>query len=202
MQFDSNHLLLVDLSHFEPPMDWAAAKAGGVSGMYTKASQGSGMKDWTVKLHTDGAAAVGLPRGVYHFLDNSDPMAQWENFYAAVKDLPHIELPYILDWENPGISHSVAQVWLDQAEKACGKIPVIYTGRSLMFEEEQPASFARYPVIFARYSSALGSIPAPWTKANAWQFTDAGRPAGVAAGHSVDCNVFYGTIDQLPTFGK
>jgi GH25 family lysozyme M1 (1,4-beta-N-acetylmuramidase) len=70
-----------------------------------------------------------------------------------------------------------------------------------MLEIEPPARFARYPVIFARYNSFMGSVPAPWTKASAWQYSDSGKPAGVAAGHAVDCNVFYGTVDQLPTFG-
>ena len=197
----------IDVSHFEPAIDWKQAKTkSDVQWMYTKASQGSDFVDWSLTMHTSAARTAGVLTQAYHFfMANVDPQAQLKNFLGAVHGVK-LDLGHMLDWEagsvqgqSPNKQIACAQVILDGMEKATGKTPWLYMGLSLAQELSLPNSFNRYPLIVAAYGRTLGQVkaPIPWIRLAGWQWTDSGKIAGVAAGHSVDCNYFFGTIDDL-----
>lgn len=194
----------IDLSHFEPALNWKAAKSSGVEWSYTKASDGREFLDWSREMHTSGARAAGVINGCYHFFRaNIDAATQSSLFLGAVKGM-HLDLPYILDWEEESVqgqSHSTqisrAMTILQVMENSSKRIPMIYMGLGLAKELNLPEVFAKYPLIVAKYSSILCPPPVPWKSMCAWQYTDSAHVPGVAQGHTVDSNWFLGSMEEL-----
>jgi hypothetical protein len=57
------------------------------------------------------------------------------------------------------------------------------------------AAFAGYPVWIAHYGTDCPLVPAPWSRYNFHQYTDAGRHSGITG--NVDTNRFAGTLADL-----
>lgn len=202
-------VLGIDVSHHEPAVDWPKAKAAGVLWMYTKASEGAHFIDPSIKEHVTSASKAGVYTGAYHFYRaDIDGTKQANLFLDVVKNIK-VDLPYILDWESAspmGESREVqiagAQHFLDTVEKASGKIPMIYGGEAFIRDLRLPSSFNRYPLIVAHYGTPIEKVkcPPPWSKMWGWQYAEDAKIAGMAAGHSVDANLFLGTLDELKKF--
>jgi len=91
---------LLDVSHWQPPVDWRKAKAAGIRGVYIKVSQGATHKDDRAKIHYEGARAEGLLVGCYHFCTNDNATAQYNNLIDAVLRINDVwDLPPALDCE-------------------------------------------------------------------------------------------------------
>jgi GH25 family lysozyme M1 (1,4-beta-N-acetylmuramidase) len=75
--------VVVDLSHWQAPVDFSQAKSAGIIAVILKATQGSDWTDVTFAQRFAGASAAGLLVGAYHFLDDSPPESQVENFLSA-----------------------------------------------------------------------------------------------------------------------
>lgn len=90
---------LLDVSHWQPPIDWAKARRTGVEGVYIKTSQGAGYRDPAAAQHYSGAKAAGLLVGFYHFCTNDNGIKQFENFAGAANAIGKTELPPALDAE-------------------------------------------------------------------------------------------------------
>lgn len=197
----------IDVSHFEPPIDWVKAKSVGIEWCYAKASQGISFVDETCGAHTGAARAAGVLTAAYHFfMANLDGAVQAGLFLSAVKGMT-FDLPFILDWEqgsvqgqSPQAQINEAMKILDQMETASGKIPWIYMGASLAENLKLPPIFARYPLIIARYDRDMGPVPPPWSSITAWQYTDSASLLGVSEGHTVDSNWFLGSQADLQAF--
>ena len=72
--------VVIDLSHWQAPVDFARAKSAGIVAVILKATQGSGWIDVAFAQRIAAARASGLLVGAYHFLDDSPPELQMENF--------------------------------------------------------------------------------------------------------------------------
>lgn len=184
----------IDVSHYEPAVDWVKAKAGGVQMMYAKASEGLAHVDVTLKMHALAAQAAGVKAGAYHFfhagMDGDAQAALYLKTVAGMK----FELPHCLDWEgSSGDGRADAKKWLLAVEKATGQIPIIYGGEAHFRELALDPSFARYPLWMAHYATTEDKlrVPAPWSKLYGWQYTDAETVPGLAPGHHVDASWFY-----------
>ncbi len=190
----SGKVLGIDVSHYEPPVDWAKAKAGGVVKMYTKASEGLGHIDVYLHKHADAAKAAGVQTGAYHFFHaGMDGVDQAKIYLKAIEGMS-FELPHCLDWEgSSGDGRKDAKKWLDYVEAATGRLPIIYGGESHFRELALDESFARYPLWMAHYATTEAKlrIPGPWKKLYGWQYTDAETVPGLSSGHHVDANWFY-----------
>jgi len=208
----SMRLLGIDVSHYEPRLNWSMAHDNGrVMWMYTKATEGISHVDALLDEHIGDAKAAGVIVGAYHFFRCSlDAKAQAEHFLKTVAHMP-LDLPHCLDWESssadgiaPSIQKMKAKIWLDAVEKASGKVPVIYGGESHLRSLALGPEFARYPLWLAHYGVAESSlkIPQPWRWYTMWQFTDAGSVPGLAANHHVDSNYFAGSIEDLKVLCK
>jgi lysozyme len=189
--------LVIDTSHYEPAVDWAKAKASGVKGMYTKATEGLGHVDKSLHQHADSAKAAGLKTGAYHFFhEGMDGDAQAALYLHAVSGMV-FDYPHILDWEgSSGDGREDAYKWLVAVEKSTGIQPWIYSGESHLRELKLDSRFAKYGVIIAHYGTTEDRVrlPAPFLRLIGWQYTDAeGAPRvdGLGAGHHVDANWFY-----------
>ena len=72
----------MDVSGHQGAVDWAKAYADGARFSYVKATEGTGFTSDTFRAQYDGAAAVGMLRGAYHFAlpDQSTGAAQAHYF--------------------------------------------------------------------------------------------------------------------------
>ncbi len=91
---------LLDVSHWQPPIDWMTARRAGVEGVYIKVSQGASYRDPSAAQHYQGAKAVGMLVGFYHFVTNDNGIKQFDNFAAAANAIGKTDLPPTLDVET------------------------------------------------------------------------------------------------------
>ncbi|EKM75158.1 hypothetical protein AGABI1DRAFT_80268 [Agaricus bisporus var. burnettii JB137-S8] len=185
----------IDVSGFQPNVDFNQVKANGISFAFIKATEGTTFRSDTFSNQYTGATNAGIIRGAYHFAhpDSSSGAAQ-ANFFIDngggwTNDVG-ITLPGALDIEyNPngpecyGLSASAMVSWakdFSNTYKArTGRAPVIYsttdwwttcTGNS--------ADFAENPLWIAHFASSIGTLPAGWDFATFWQYADSGPNPG------------------------
>jgi GH25 family lysozyme M1 (1,4-beta-N-acetylmuramidase) len=153
-----------------------------------------------------------LIRGGYHFAhpDSSTGAKQAEYFLAHGGGWSNDgkTLPGMLDIEyNPsgatcyGISESAMVAWVkdfgETYKSKTGRYPMIYTtadwwntctGGSTAFSKD-------YPLVLARYSSSVGTIPGGWSYQSFWQNADTYTYGG-------DSDLWNGSEASLKTFAK
>jgi GH25 family lysozyme M1 (1,4-beta-N-acetylmuramidase) len=84
--------VVIDLSHWQAPVDFVRAKSAGIAAVILKATQGLYWIDGTFATRFAAATAAGLLVGAYHFLDNSAPGLQVENFLSVAEGCPLLAL--------------------------------------------------------------------------------------------------------------
>ncbi|KAI0760064.1 glycoside hydrolase superfamily [Fomes fomentarius] len=157
----------IDISHYQPSVNFNTVKANGLSFVYIKATEGTTYTDPSFSSHYVGATNAGLIRG--------------DNPSGA---------------ECYGLSASAMVSWIKDFSNtyhaATGVYPVIYsttdwwktcTGNSAAFASTNP-------LWVARYASSIGALPAGWSFATFWQYADSGPNPG-------DQDEFNGSLDGL-----
>jgi lysozyme len=203
----------IDVSYWQSGIDWPKVRATGQRFALIKATEGEGYTDPTFEDNWKGAKAGGLLRGAYGFFHpNQDPKNQVDRFVKAVNALNDGgELPCILDLEvSDGLSSDKvmqrSRVWLDAAELAFGRKPIIYSSVSFLetsFSEPgggPPAWTRDYPLWIGwfpgQYNPGMSPLmPRGWFKWTFWQYSGKGSVNGINA--SVDLDIFNGTLDEL-----
>jgi lysozyme len=127
----------VDVSSHQGEVDWERVAGDGIAFTYIKATEGADFVDERFRRNWEGAAAVGLDRGAYHFLTLCRPgVEQAENFLRTVPSDPDA-LPPVVDLELAGnCSKRPDRAWverelgafLEQVESATGQTVVLYVG--------------------------------------------------------------------------
>lgn len=134
----------IDVSDYQPFVDWLRVANDGHAFAYVKASEGRGWRAKHFARHWKGAKAAGLLRGAYHFgrwEDSADVVAdartEAEWFFRVVGPLGPGDLPPILDLEwisgqsrNPRELVRWTRAFLERAEELFGRWPMLYTGPS------------------------------------------------------------------------
>ena len=197
---------VVDLSHHNGNVDFAAAKADGIAAVFHKASQGLGYVDPAYASNRARAEAAGLLWGAYHFGTGDDPDAQADHFLAAAGDLAGTLL--VLDFEpnTQGASMSLAQArtFVQHVQAKTGKWPGLYSG-SLIKQElgaGSDAVLANCWFWLSEYGPAA-KVPPCWKSWTFWQYTDGNigpEPHSVAGIGACDRDQYNGTIDGLRAF--
>ncbi|KAF8875071.1 glycoside hydrolase superfamily [Infundibulicybe gibba] len=153
----------IDVSGFQPSVNWAIVKANGLSFAYIKATEGTTFTSSSFSSQYTGATNAGFIRGAYHFAhpDSSSGAAQ-ANFFLAHGggwSGDGITLPGALDIEyNPsgaecyGLSASAMVAWIRDFSNT---YHAATTRNSAAFA-------ATSPLWIARYASAIGTLPAGW----------------------------------------
>lgn len=205
-------ILGIDVSHYEPSIDFALAKTSGVGWMFAKATEGTKFVDALLKQHATNAKTVGIAVGAYHFFRANFSGIDQANFFLQTCNATGLNFDLLcLDWEqgsgdgvNVNIQKNEALAFLKRIEEATKKTPIIYGGEAFLRDLGLSSDFKRYPLWLAHYgvTEAKLKVPAPWTDWTMWQFTDAGLVKGLAAGHHVDCNYFKGTLADLEKLCK
>lgn len=200
----------LDVSHWQGTVDWPSVRAEGARFTYMKATEGTGYTDPQFRANYTGSYAAGLVRGAYHFAlpDRSSGRAQADFFvdHGGGWSADGRTLPPLLDIEyDPygptcyGLTPAAMVRWVrdfsDQVKARTGRSPALYTTANWWTTCTGDATgIARTdPLFVARYSSAVGTLPAGWTRWRFWQFADSGTFPG-------DQDLFQGTMTQLRAF--
>jgi lysozyme len=200
----------LDVSKFQPSVDWAKVKAAGMQFVFIRASYGVGSNsEPTFKPHWQGAKAAGLIRGAYHFfVPADDGAAQAQLFLSQMKSAlapgESVYLPAVLDVEAQpnGVSTAayVAGVaaWLGAVEADpifAGRTSILYTTASFWTSLGNPAGFGDRPLWVADYSQDPPRLPKGWTGYAFLQKSQSGQVDGIAG--NIDLDFFNGDIDVL-----
>jgi lysozyme len=197
----------VDVSGYQPNVDWQQVEASGLSFAFVKASEGTTLVDHTFASHWAGAQGAQLLRGAYHFFrPKLDGRAQAELFLAQLQADPG-ELPAVLDVETAdGVAGALVvagvSAWLDVVAPVLGR-PVIYT---------MPGFWNTLPVIAgiadradlwvanweAKSPAAVKGLPI-W---KFWQFTNHATISGIPGQAAMDENRFNGSNADLAGYSR
>jgi lysozyme len=199
--------VVIDLSHWQAPVDFTRAKSAGIAAVILKATQGSDWVDVTFAKRLAAATASGLLVGAYHFLDDSLPELQVANFLSVAAGCTVMAL----DAESNAIGDTVTVAQTAEAaarlHMATGFPPLIYINR---FGPDQRGTglpnsvLSRCPLWLPAYSSRP-VCPTGWSKWALWQHTDGriGSDALPVAGIGpCDRSRFAGTTSDLATWWK
>ncbi|MFE9452121.1 lysozyme [Streptomyces sp. NPDC006739] len=185
----------VDVSSYQGKVAWATLWSSGVKWAYTKATEGTSYRNPSHSQQYDGAYAVGMIRGSYHFAtpDTTGGAAQADYFvdHGGAWSKDGRTLPGVLDIEwNPygdscyGRSKSAMVTWirdfLDRYKSRTGRDAVIYTSTS--WWTQCTGNYSGFgstnPLWVARYASTAGTLPAGWSVYTMWQYTSTGPTVG------------------------
>lgn len=186
----------VDVSVYQGHIDWIAVAAAGVSFAIVKASQRE--RDPLFAEHWNGARAVGLKVGLYHYLDPKLPVSQQlELFLETYRGVEGFaDLPPALDVEEAGreetpdglVTRALAWIWAIKEE--LDVTPIVYTYTSFAeryMRTERALDLAACPLWIAHHGVEVPRIPAPWSRWALWQHTDAGRVEGIRGRVDLNC---------------
>ncbi|HEX2039684.1 MAG TPA: GH25 family lysozyme [Acidimicrobiales bacterium] len=183
----------VDVSHHQGEIDWDRVARDDITFAYIKATEGKDHVDRRFEQNWEGARAVGLQRGAYHFFTLCSPgRAQAQHFVDVVPDDVDA-LPAAVDLElagNCAARPPAAEVraeldaFLDVVEEATGKQAVLYVGDD--FERTYPVRKALDRPLWHRRILWRADVEGWWI----WQFTGWGRVDGISG--RADVNVMRG----------
>jgi len=184
----------IDVSVYQGDIDWA--KINDVHFVFAKASEGKSFRDPTLKANYTGAKSRGIPFGVYHFANyRSTYGIELENFLKAISKIGKMELPPVLDVEDPNHKLSPGQVldwtlaWLASVEGQLGRKPIVYTGPGYFNKYLNGGKgLENYPLWVAHYGTMQPSVPKAWKQWDIWQWSGQEHIAGIDEDNHVDMN--------------
>jgi lysozyme len=127
------------VSRYQAPIDWATARANGVSFAFIKATEGGDRVDSGFVGHWRGAGAAGVARGAYHFFYFCTPAEVQARWFIANVPKERGMLPPVVDLEwnpqsptctyrpPPEVVRAEALTFMDLLERHYGQRPIIYT---------------------------------------------------------------------------
>ncbi|NUT70045.1 lysozyme M1 [Pseudarthrobacter sp. C4D7] len=207
-------VLGLDVSKWQPSVDWQGEWNKGARFAYVKASEGTYYTNELFNSQYQGARNVGMIRGAYHFAhpSSSSGAAQARFFVnnGGGWSADGYTLPPVLDIEynpydgNTCYDMTPAQMtgWIQDFGSTMlaltGRLPVIYSTTDWWTQcTKNSASFSNYPLWIAAYpmspASSPGVLPAGWSTYSIWQYSSQGPFAG-------DSNVWNGDYASLQRF--
>ena len=196
----------MDVSYYEPSIDWAAAHASGIDFAFIRATDGLTYRDPRFAEYWAAAKAAGVIRGVYQFFRPAeDPIAQADLLLDRMGPLEPGDLPPVIDVEvsgdrTPAQVTTAVEAWVAHVTEKIGRVPIIYAGLYSWHDLTGSADLTSSPLWVAQYTRApCPNIPVPWTRWLFWQYSATGSVPGIP-GMTLDVNVFNGTLDDLRAF--
>ena len=201
----------IDISAYQPTVNWTSVKNAGKSFAIIKATESNTYTSSTFASQYAGAKSVGIIRGPYHFArpdtSSGDAVREADYFWNAIKSVygPG-DLPPALDLEaNAGLSSTQmvnwVKAWLDEMELKSGRIPIIYVSPgNWQGWLANSTAFTRYPLWVAHYYVSSPIIPGGWSKYTFWQYSPKGSVSGISGG--VDVDHFNGTLADLQALAQ
>ncbi len=196
----------IDISRWQPYVDFRAAARGGIWFAFIKASEGT-YPDAKFTEHWAGSRGL-LLRGPYVFFrpDIADEVSietQIRTMYNTVSKTGDLgELPPVLDAERTPCTWEQIAEAMDWMEQLFGRQPLLYTSLGFVQELGPPPNWVRqknWPLWIAQYTDAPQPIlPEGWDTWVFWQYTSQGRIPGYDG--NIDRNRFNGSLRQLFEF--
>lgn len=198
----------IDVSSWQPVIDWPQVAASGIAFAFVKATGGAHYRNPRYRDQVDGARAVGLVVGHYHYAHELSfnppprtPEEEAEYFLAHIDARPGELLA--LDIEDPAVHGNLAEWalrWLVRVEEVLGCAPFLYTYPYYAIERSLTApALGRYPLWWASYDTPPHVPPSVWRKWTILQQTASAFIPGI--GPNVDENRFEGSAIQLREWG-
>lgn len=189
-----------DVSHWQGEVNWEKVKAGGLSFVYIKATEGQSFIDPLFEANIQGAKAAGLYVGAYHFArfqKKQDAIQEARHFFTTIK--PHVlDLPPVLDLEtNQGQAGEIlsqnAFLFMETLHHLTNVTPMIYT--STQFAKQHLAqTLKNYLLWIAHFGQNQPGENGIWEKWTVFQYTDKGNVPGIKG--AVDLDEWEGTDFQ------
>ena len=201
----------IDISHYQPTVEWESVKDSAAF-VFIKATDSTSGVDPRFTTHWSGAKKVGIPRGAYHFFHpKHDVQAQVVNFTKHVSSDPG-ELPVVVDVEEFNKEYvgftcqqlsGMLQTFSQGVEKALGHKPIIYTNHETWKTSFcNHAYFLDHTLWLAQYTPhpSEPKLPTGWKQWSFWQYTESGKVKGIPG--QVDQSYFNGSIEELKSLLK
>lgn len=197
---------VVDISHHNANVNFAALKAAGIVGVIHKATQGLTGTDPTYNDHRAAALQAGLLWGAYHFGTDSDGVQQAISFLNIVGDVSNTVIA--LDFESnptgPSMSLEEARAFVTHVASATGRYPGFYSGHDIKEQlgTGSDSVLANCWFWLAQYGPTA-VVPPNWNSWTLWQYTDGAlgpQPTDVPGVGRFDRDIFNGTVEELHAF--
>lgn len=205
----------MDVSGWQPTVNWSAEYSEGARFAYVKATEGTGYKSPSFASQYRGSYNVGMIRGAYHFAlpSVSSGAAQADYFVnnGGGWSADGKTLPGLLDIEyNPysslgntcyNMSQPQMNSWIksfsDRYKQRTGRLPAIYTTTDWWRTcTGNTAQFNTHPLHIAAYNTtSAGTMPNGWSTYDIWQFSASGPFSG-------DSNQYRGSWAQLQSMAS
>lgn len=211
-QLGVSGVLGMDVSGWQPDVNWPAQWANGARFVYIKATESTDYISSHFPGQFAGATNVGMIRGAYHFAtpNTSDGATQARYFVAHGGNWAPDgrTLPPLLDIEYGyaesggtcwGLSPAQMSWWISDFVRTMraltGINPAIYSTANWWNTcTGSNNTFGAFPLFVARYgTSTPGALPASWLNWTMWQYASSGVFAG-------DQDIFNGNMTQLQQF--
>ncbi|TQL53424.1 GH25 family lysozyme M1 (1,4-beta-N-acetylmuramidase) [Subtercola boreus] len=214
------HVLGMDVSGWQPDVDWNTAWANGARFVYIKTTESNNYASSHFSRQWSGATDVGMVRGAYHFANPFEStgavQANWFVDHGGRWSPDGRTLPPMLDIEyDPytgedhtnscyGLSQAVMVAWIREFSNTVlartGVLPTIYsTTNWWRLCTGNNSSFGANPLFIARWpesiSDGAGTLPAGWSDYSIWQYASAGTFPG-------DQDLFNGDYSKLHLFAS
>lgn len=218
----------VDVSVYEPNVDWRALRTQGFRFALIRATSSTGYKDPKFAEHWAGARDTGILRGAYHYLFGGQDANRQAKLFIDVVGSDKGELPPIVDLEdayNENVPNrklmQTCKVFLDVVEVAFGRKPMVYSRRTyleprLSINGKAPSWAKDYDLWIAQYpfefdptrmpNVNMPKQPKGWKDWKFWQYSETAIVEGVTDEINrptrIDLNWFRGTEDDLYRFAN
>ena len=175
----------IDVSEWQGEINWVDVSNSGIDIAYIRASEGSGYEDPDAMRNYNGAKAVGIKVGFYHYLtarSNSEAVAQANFFVSTISGMtPDCRLA--MDFESFGnLSaeeiNEIGLTFMQTVENLSGKEMVIYSDTSNA-SNIFGGGLTNYPLWVAQYEVEEPTPNGNWDSWVGWQYTDAGEISGI-----------------------
>ncbi len=218
----------VDVSVYEPNVDWRSLRAQGFRFALIRATSSTGYTDPKFAEHWAGAREAGILRGAYHYLFGGLDARKQAEFFIDTVGADKGELPPIVDLEdayNENVPNrklmQTCKVFMDIVETAFSRKPMVYSRRTYLeprlsingkaptWAKDYDLWVAQYPFEFdpARMPNVnMPKQPTGWKDWKFWQYSESAIVEGVTDEINrptrIDLNWFRGTEAELYTFAK
>lgn len=105
----------IDVSEYQPPLDWAALRRDGVRYAFVRVGDGRHV-DPRAAQHNTAARAAGVVTAPYFFARNAeDPVVQCRRFVTAAEAAGPWDGPLVVDYEQESLQGGPVRNWVETA---------------------------------------------------------------------------------------
>ena len=190
----------IDVSNYQGKIDWAKAKADGVTFVIIRAGWGKTNVDPKFRANIEGAIDAGIDVGIYWFLytkTENDIVLNAKKCQETIEPYRRqITMKVWADWEydsdryKPGLTKAQRTAWVKkflETMKGYGYNVGIYANPDYLNSKFNDVS--EYPLWLAYYATSKGKYN-PFM----WQYTSSGKVNGIVS--RVDMDICYGETEH------